>query len=101
MSCYDALLRACLVERAWPIPIGEAVKERRAWSCVVPFDVAHAVAANEACLTVAAGNVVGEHLDGHQFGPDTPPVFGARQLAVDNAACDGFQSQTALDGETA
>ena len=64
INAYDALLLAALEHGAVTIAIGKSAVERRAWACFQTVDVAQAVAANEAVLTVAAGGVEGKHSDG-------------------------------------
>ena len=63
ISAYDALIRACAEERTRSLAAGLAGVERCSRAGVGALDVAQASAANDAAFSVAAGDIVGEHLD--------------------------------------
>lgn len=87
ISCYDALVRACLEERAQPIVAEWSGVNRRPGTDVGAVDIAQAVAANAAKFTVAAG-IVGEHLDG--FDRVSPQHIPAHIRAQDLTPNAGF-----------
>lgn len=64
ISCYEALIRACLKERAVTDALGLTRIERRPGAFVGTVNKPQALAANDASGAFTAGLVMREHLDG-------------------------------------